>query len=120
MKKVPLTTLINSWLDADTKIAELCKSEDCEYHSDSAYRGYVLGFEEGVNTQVVDHVEVDKLNLVTKHDIAKAFDDLKIGDCAKYVNEDDCIKYISSSNQYWFFAGAMWLMERMKENKNAE
>jgi hypothetical protein len=26
------------------------------------------------------------------------------------------MKYISSSEQYWFFAGAMWLVEQMKKD----
>lgn len=118
MKKVAITAVINSWLAADKRLAELCKEEICEYDSENAYRGYMLGFEDGVNAQIADGVEVDNLSVVTKHDIAKAYDDLKGGKCTKYVGEDDCMKYISSSEQYWFFAGAMWLVEQMKNNQN--
>lgn len=52
MKKVPITEIINQWLKADHDLAELCKDEDCEYHSDSAYRGFMLGFAAGVESQL--------------------------------------------------------------------
>lgn len=52
MKNVPITDIINQWLKADHDLFELCKDEDCEYHSDSAYRGFMLGFQAGVNSQL--------------------------------------------------------------------
>lgn len=119
MEKVAITAVINSWLAADKRLSELCKEEICEYDSDNAYRGYMLGFEDGVNTQVADEVEVEKLSLVTKHDIAAAYKDIygHVEDMAALVSEEDCMKFISSSEQYWFFAGAMWIMQKLKENK---
>lgn len=52
MKKVPITEVINQWLKADNRIEDLCREEGCEYHSQSAYRGFMLGFEAGVNSQL--------------------------------------------------------------------
>ena len=57
MKKVPITYVINSWLKADARLAEQCKEDICEYHSDSAYRGFMLGFDEGVNSQIISEDE---------------------------------------------------------------
>ena len=119
MKKVPITTVIGSWLKADEKIAKVCECDDCLYHSDSAYRGYMLGFEDGVNSQIVDEGEVESMRLLTKQDIADAFNQFKSDSHFKIaVSESDCMKYISSSEQYWFFAGAMWLIRHMHEQNN--
>lgn len=52
MKKVAITDFINTWLEADANLAERSENEECEYHSDSAYKGYALGFEDGVNSQL--------------------------------------------------------------------
>lgn len=106
MKKVPITTIINNWLKADAKLEEQCKEEICEYHSDSAYRGYVLGYQDGVESQMVE---------VSKQEVADAFKGIygKIDGMSNLVSEEDYVNHISSSEQYWFFAGAMWLMERM-------
>lgn len=117
MKKVPITDFINSWLEADIKLAELCKSEDCDYHSDSAYRGYALGFEAGVNTQMVKEDDV-KMCLITKRDIVNGFKDINVGKCAKYVTESDCMNLIGNSEEYWFLAGAMWLLDHLKNKDN--
>lgn len=108
MKKVPITTIINSWLKADAKLEEQCKEEICEYHSDSAYRGYVLGYQDGVNSQMVE---------VNKQDVADAFKGIygKIDGMTGLVGEEDCVNYISSSEQYWFFAGAMWFMQQLNK-----
>lgn len=117
MKKVPITDVINGWLKADARLAEQCKEEICEYHSDSDYKGYMLGFEDGVDSQIINDEDASKMTLITKQDIADAFKDFYGKRVA--VSEDDCIKYISSSEQYWFFAGAMWLVEQMKNNKTS-
>lgn len=116
MKKVPITDVINGWLKADARLAEQCKEEICEYHSDSAYKGYMLGFEDGVDSKIINDEDASKMTLTTKQDIADAFKDIYGKRVA--VSEDDCMKYISSSAQYWFFAGAMWLVEQMKNNQN--
>lgn len=47
MKKIPITDVINSWLKADARLEEQCKDDICEYDSNSAYKGYMLGFEDG-------------------------------------------------------------------------
>lgn len=114
MKKVPITEFINSWLEADIKLAEMCKEEICEYHSDSAYRGYALGYEAGVNTQMVKDDDV-KMCLLNKYDIISAKRNMTIADCSKYVTEDDCRRHISNSEEYWFMAGAMWLLDHLKK-----
>ena len=116
MKKVPITDVINGWLKADAMLADQCKEEICEYHSDSAYKGYMLGFEDGVDSQIINDEDASKMTLITKQDIADAFKDIYGKRVA--VSEDDYMKYISSSAQYWFFAGAMWLVEQMKNNQN--
>lgn len=114
MVKVPITDVINSWLAADNLLYNKCKEEDCEYHSDSAYRGYMTGYEDGVNTQVV---EGDKANihLISKAEIVKAKRELMVSQMCKYVSEEDCMKHISSSDEYWFLAGAMWMIEQMNK-----
>lgn len=113
MKKVPITAFINKWLDADIKLAELCKSEDRDYHSDSAYRGYALGFEAGVNSQIVEETDT-QLCVITKDDIIKAKKELTIADCSKYVSESDCLQLVGSSEEYWFLVGAVWALDRMR------
>lgn len=114
MKKIPITDIISSWLKADERLEEQCKEEICEYDSNSAYKGYMLGFEDGVNSQIVEEgVEVDAV--ITKQEIADAFKTFYGKKCA--VSEEDCMKYISSSEQYWFFAGALWLIEAVNEKK---
>lgn len=113
MKKVPITDVINGWLKADAMLADQCKEEICEYHSDSAYKGYMLGFEDGVESQIINEADASKIALISKQDIADAFNDFYGKKVA--VSERDCMKYISSSEQYWFFAGAMWLVEQMKK-----
>ena len=119
MKKVPITTFIGSWVEADARLAEKCREEDCEYHSDSAYKGYAVGFDDGVNTQIVDEDAIRK-QMITKRDIANGFKELNIADCKRYVSEDDCLNYISSSEAYWFFAGAMWLIEQLNNKTNED
>ena len=116
MKKVPITDVINGWLVADQRLANQSKEEDCEYHSDSAYKGYMLGFEDGVEAQIIKDEDASKMALITKQDIADAFKSFYGKRVA--VSENDCVKYISSSEQYWFFAGAMWLAEQIKDNQN--
>ena len=113
MKIVPITDLINSWLKADARLEERCKEEICEYDSNSAYKGYMLGFEDGVRSQVKE--DASKC-IITKQDIADAFKRYKSeGNFIPAVSEADCVQYISSSDQYWFFAGAMWLMEKFEK-----
>lgn len=117
MKKVPITDVINGWLKADTRLAKQCKEEICEYHSDSAYKGYMLGFEDGVQSQIINEADASKMALITKQDIADAFHSFYGKRVA--VSEEDCVNYISLSEQYWFFAGAMWLIEQMKKEDNS-
>jgi hypothetical protein len=33
------------------------------------------------------------------------------------VSEDDCVRYISSSEQYWFYAGAMWIINQLNKQE---
>ena len=116
MKKVPITDIINGWLAADKKITEQCIEEICEYDSASGYRGYMLGFEAGVESQLVNGEDASKINLMTKQDIADGFNEFKSDTHFKIaVSEADCVRYISSSEQYWFYAGAMWLIRQLKE-----
>ena len=114
MKKVPITDVINTWLQADKMLAEKCNDENCEYDSDSAYKGFMVGFDEGVNTQLMDEDEAKKMLLITKREIVNGFKDVDVAHCTRYVTEDDCLNIISSSQQYWFLAGAMWLMEKVR------
>lgn len=37
------------------------------------------------------------------------------GSCAGLVSEEDCIQLLSSSQEYWFLAGAMWLMKQIEK-----
>ena len=112
MKKVPITDVINSWLKADSRLAEQCKEEICDYHSDSAYKGYMLGFEDGVQSQINE--DASKC-IITKRDIVSGFKELNAGSCAGLVSEEDCIQLLSSSQEYWFLAGAMWLMKQIEK-----
>lgn len=112
MKKVPITDVINSWLKADARLAEQCKEDICEYHSDSAYRGFMLGFDEGVNSQIISEDEAKKMLLITKREI--------VAGCAKLVTDEDCVNLLSSSQEYWFLAGAMWLMEQVKNTNESK
>ena len=114
MKKVPITAFINKWLDADIRLSNLCKSEDCDYHADSAYRGYALGFEAGVNSQIVEENDA-KLCVITKDDILKGKRELTVSDCSNYVNESDCLQLISSSEEYWFLVGALWALDKIRD-----
>jgi hypothetical protein len=112
MKKVPITDIINSWLKADARLEEKCKEEICEYDSNSSYKGYMLGFEDGVQSQIDD--DASKC-IITKQDIVDGFKQFKSDShFIPAVSEADCMQYISSSDQYWFFAGAMWLMNQLK------
>ena len=112
MKKVPITDVINSWLKADARLEEQCKEEICEYDSNSAYKGYMLGFEDGVQSQINE--DVSKC-IITKRDIVCGFKELNAGNCASFVSEEDCIELLSSSQEYWFLAGAMWLMKQLEK-----
>ena len=118
MKKIPITSIISSWMEADKKIAEQCIEEICDYDSESAYKGYMLGFEAGVESQLVKDDHASKIKLLTKQDIADGFKEFKSDtNCKIAVSEEDCVRYISSSEQYWFYAGAMWLVKQLnKEN----
>ncbi len=78
MKKVPITDVINSWLKADARLAEQCKEDICEYHSDSAYRGFMLGFDEGVNSQIISEDEAKKMLLITKREIVNGFKNVDV------------------------------------------
>ena len=112
MKKVPITDVINSWLNADARLEEKCKEEICEYDSTIAYKGYMLGFEDGVQSQVNE--DASKC-IITKRDIVSGFKELNAGSCAGLVSEEDCIQLLSSSQEYWFLAGAMWLMKQLEK-----
>ena len=115
MKKIPITDVIKSWLAADERLAEQCKEEICEYQSNSAYKGYMLGFEDGVQSQINE--DASKC-IISKQDIADAYEQFKADRCfLPDVSEDDWMKYIKSSDQYWFFAGAMWLMKQINNNE---
>ena len=102
--------MVQGWLEADDKLANQCKEEICEYYSDSAYKGYMMGFKDGIKSQAVE---------VSKQDVADAFRGVygKIDGMSGLVGEEDCVNYISSSEQYWFFAGAMWLMKQINNNE---
>lgn len=121
MKKVPITDVINSWLTADKRLAEQCKEESCEYHSDSAYKGFMVGFDEGVNTQIISEDEAKKMLLITKREIVNGFKNVDVSVLwAKLVTDEDCINLLSSSQEYWFLAGAMWLMEQVKNTNESK
>lgn len=108
MKKVPITDIINSWLKADARLEEQCKEEICEYHANSAYKGYMLGFQDGVQSQVNE----DSTNcIITKQDIAEAFKDISV---EVSMTEEDW-KHICSSDQYWFYTGAMWILKQLEK-----
>ena len=113
MKKVAITTVINSWLNADKKLAEKCLDEGNEYDSESAYRSFMLGFDEGVNSQLIGEDEAKAMLYITKREIVNGFKDVDVSQCSKLVTEDDCLNIISSSQEYWFLAGAMWLIEQV-------
>lgn len=80
----------------------------------------MVGFDEGVNAQLMDDVEAQRMLLITKREIVNGFKDVDIAQCTKLVTEDDCVNLISSSQQYWFLAGAMWLMDKVKNVKDSE
>ena len=120
MKKVPITDVINSWLKADARLAEQCKEVICEYHSDSAYRGFMLGFDDGVNSQVISEDEAKKMLLITKREIVNGFKNVDVAGCAKRVTDEDCVNLLSSSQEYWFLAGAMWLMEQVRNTNESK
>ena len=111
MKKVPITDVINSWLKADARLEEQCKEEICEYDSNSAYKGYMLGFEDGVQSQINE--DASKC-IITKQDIADGFKLFKSDSHSLPVVSEADWQYISSSDQYWLFAGAMWVMNQLK------
>lgn len=118
MKKIPITSIISSWMAADKKITEQCIEEICEYDSASGYRGYMLGFEDGVESQLVKDDDASKIRLMTKQDIADGFNEFKSDTHFKMaVSEDDCVRYISSSEQYWFYAGAMWIINQLNKQE---
>lgn len=113
MKKIPITDIINSWLKADARLEERCKEEICEYDSNSAYKGYMLGFEDGVQSQINE--DASKC-IITKQDIADGFKRFKSDThFTPAVSEADCMQYISSSDQYWFFAGANWILKQLEK-----
>lgn len=114
MKKVPLTDVINSWLNADKMLAEKCEDESCDYDSSSAYKGFMVGFDEGVNSQMISEDEAKRMLIITKCEIANGFAGVDMAKCSRLVTEDDCLNLISSSQQYWFLVGAMWLMEQVR------
>lgn len=107
MNRVPITTVIKSWLEADKQLSEKCSKENCEYHSDSAYQGYVSGFNDGVNSQLHNNIE--------KGDIVEAYRTLySSGQFFGLVSEDDCVNFISNSQEYNFLAGALWMLNKLK------
>ena len=112
MIKVPITSIIKSWLKADARLEELCKEELCEYNCNSAYKGYMFGFEDGAQSQVN---EEGVKCIITKRDIVLAFKDLDTGTCSSLVSEEDSVDLLSSSQEYWFFVGAMWLMNQLNK-----
>lgn len=107
MRKVPITDVINSWLKTDARLEEKCREENSEYDSNSAYKGYMLGFEDGVQSQTDEDASE---SIITKQDIAEGFHEANFS-----ILEEDML-HISSTNQYWFYCGAMWLMKQL-ENK---
>ena len=107
MKKVAITDFINTWLEADANLVKRSKNEECEYHSDSAYKGYALGFEDGVNSQLHNNIE--------KGDIVEAYRTLySSGQLFCLISEDDCVNFISNSQEYNFLAGALWMLNKLK------
>lgn len=109
MKKVPITSIINKWLQVDDELKAKCEAENCKYDSDSAYKGYVIGFEDGVNSQINDEI--------AKPDIIKAYKEIYAsGEYTSLVSEEDCMRLISSSTEYWFLAGAIWMLKKVTNN----
>lgn len=113
MKKVPITDIIISWLNADASLEDRCREEICDYDSNSAYKGYMLGFQDGIQSQVNE--DASKC-IITKKDIIDGFNTFKT-DChfIPAVSESDCVQYISSSDQYWFYAGAIWILKQLEK-----
>lgn len=54
MNKVPITDIIKGWANTDAELTQHSLFEGNEYHSDSAYRGYVKGFQNGVESQLTN------------------------------------------------------------------
>jgi hypothetical protein len=108
MRKVPITDIINSWLKADTRLEDQCREEICDYQSNSAYKGYILGFQDGVQSQTDE--DASKC-IISKQDIAEAFKDISV---EVSMNEEDW-KHICSSDQYWFYCGAMWILKQLEK-----
>jgi hypothetical protein len=67
----------------------------------------MLGFEDGVQSQTDEDASE---SIITKQDIAEGFHEANFS-----ILEEDML-HISSTNQYWFYCGAMWLMKQL-ENK---
>lgn len=55
---------------------------------------------------------------ITKRDIILAKRDMNIGDAIRLVSEQDCLNLISSSEEYWFMAGAVWVLEQLEKSNN--
>ena len=58
------------------------------------------------------------MNKITKRDIILAKRDMNIGDAIRLVSEQDCLNLISSSEEYWFMAGAVWVLEQLEKSNN--
>ena len=109
--KVPITSIIHKWFEADGKLKARCEFEKCQYDSDSAYRGYILGFQDGINSQIDDNIKK-----ADKADIVEAYRNLyKSGALFQLISEDDCVNYISNSQEYNFLAGALWMLNKLKQ-----
>lgn len=106
MKRVPITSIISKWLAADEDLKNKCEFEQCKYDSDSAYRGYVIGFQDGVNSQLDD--QINKAEIVEEYRRI-----LNAGDFTQLVSEEDCLSLISTSSEYNFLAGAMWMFNKI-------
>lgn len=108
MIKVPITSIISKWLEADEALKARCEFEKCGYDSDSAYRGYILGFQDGINSQIDDNIK--------KKDIVEAYRNLyQSGDLFQLISEEDCVNHISNSREYNFLAGALWMLNKLKQ-----
>ena len=80
----------------------------------------MLGFDEGVNSQIISEDEAKKMLLITKREIVNGFKNVDVAGCAKLVTDEDCVNLLSSNQEYWFLAGAMWLMEQVRNTNESK
>ena len=52
---------------------------------------------------------------VTKHEIISAFRELSISEVTRLVTEEDMMQLVTSSQEYSFLLGAMWMNQRISK-----